>query len=162
MNFMIVINVRHVSATRERRDYYERGAHPVAEEIEWLDISGVPIAAALVEDDEYGSLSLELRLGVEPIKNVLHHRLEKVELGGGRMTVEQAVRLAWSALIRRQARLPANQPLQKTPRLAASCVVSKVFSVNRESCTCLISSLVESFVARTDPASGAGKAQRQF
>jgi hypothetical protein len=44
---------------------------------------------------------------------------------------ETRITIAWPALIRRQARLPANQPLQKTPRLAASCVVNKV--LQRES-----------------------------
>src|SRR3954469_10350308 len=67
---MVAIAVMDLSAGRIGRENQQRDARSVAEEVDRLDKAGVPVAAGLIEGDEHGSLSLELRIVVEGGENL--------------------------------------------------------------------------------------------
>src|SRR5712671_2178136 len=77
---MVIIGVVHPAASCEGRyrNHWNTGA--VAEEVERLKESRIPVAAALVERDQQSSLSEEVRMSAEPIKNLVDHPFEIDEL----------------------------------------------------------------------------------
>src|SRR6202045_698608 len=90
---MVAVAVIDPAARRIRRENDQRNARAVAKVVDWLHESRVIVAAGFVPGDEDGSFSLEFRIGLERIENLLPIGFEQVQLRTLRMSVEVAVRL---------------------------------------------------------------------
>src|SRR6266481_5326087 len=100
---MIGVAVQHTAAGCIRRDDYKGDARPVAEEIQRLDVAGIPIPAAFVEGDEDRRLAPEVPMRPHGLDDLAGESLEDVELGARWMTVRKPTRLYKGH--RRQARV---------------------------------------------------------
>ena len=75
---VIRVSVVDVAAFGEGRNYYQRDARSIAEEINGLHEAGVKISAALVKGDEDGSFLPQLWAGLDTIHNFLHESFKQV------------------------------------------------------------------------------------
>src|SRR5215831_18600219 len=90
---MVSIRVHHFAATGILRDGNEGDARPVAEEVDRLEETRVPVATALVEGDEEGRLFEEGWMRLELVEDLVDHRFKQIELRTRGMTVDEAVGL---------------------------------------------------------------------
>ena len=58
---MVGVGVRDMAALRVGRDHDGRDARAVTEEVERLDVAGVPVSAALIEGDQDRGVRPQLR-----------------------------------------------------------------------------------------------------
>src|SRR5262249_37027822 len=89
---VVIIRVHHPAALGIGGHHQEGNARTVAEEIERLREPGIPVAATLVEGDEQGGLLPEMALRLEAVEDFVQHGFEEIELGAGRVPIEEAVR----------------------------------------------------------------------
>ncbi len=87
---MVGVTVRDMAALGVRRDHDRRDTGAVAEEVERLDVAGVPVSAAFVEGDQDRGVCPQLGLACTWLMILLRERLEQVELGRGRVAIEQS------------------------------------------------------------------------
>ncbi len=91
---MIAVAMVDLAARGIGRKDQQRQTRSVAEEIQRLHETGVPVAAGFVPGDEHGGLGLQLRIVIQRAEQVEHVGFEQVDLRALRMTVEQTIGLA--------------------------------------------------------------------
>src|SRR5262252_770745 len=84
--------MHHTAALSIGGHHQERNARTVAKEIERLHEPGIPVAATLIEGDEQGGPLPEMSLRLEAVEDFVQHGFEEIELGAGRVPIEEAVR----------------------------------------------------------------------
>src|SRR5882672_5933861 len=82
-----------VAAAGEGRDDDQRNAGAIAEEVKWLDVAGVVVAAAFVEGDDERGFREESGIGLEVVEGLLDHAFKEIEFRGCGMAVDQSVGL---------------------------------------------------------------------
>jgi len=90
---VIAIFMRNVAALGVLGDDDQRDAGTIAEEVDWLNVTGVIVSAALIPGDEDGSVGPESRVGLDLVDDLLGEAFEEIELGGRRVTIVEAAGL---------------------------------------------------------------------
>src|SRR5438128_2562140 len=90
---MVSIRVDHFTTTGILGDGNEGNARPIAEEVDRLEETRVPVATTLIEGDEEGRLFEEGRMRLELVEDLVDHRFKQIELRTRRMAVDEAVGL---------------------------------------------------------------------
>src|SRR4029077_10962406 len=80
-----------VSSPGKLRDNNQRNPWPVPEEVQRLNVAGVPVPPAFVESDDQCRTFHQFWIGLEVIENLLGHPLKQIELRRSRVAIQQPV-----------------------------------------------------------------------
>src|SRR5215470_2687852 len=90
---MVLIGVDDAPTLGEGRDDHEGNARSVAKEVDRLEETGVPIAAALVEGDEERGLRKQLWMTSQLIENAIDQCFKQIEFRACWMAIGETVGL---------------------------------------------------------------------
>src|ERR1700760_2468525 len=90
---VIAVFVRHMAALGIGRHNDERDPGAIAEEVNWLDVARIVVAAAFVESDEDCGALPHFRIGLHLVHNLLHEPFKQIQLRRGRMAIVETARL---------------------------------------------------------------------
>src|SRR5262249_232421 len=89
---MVIVGVIDVAALGKGGNDDERDARTVTEEVQRLEVAGIPVTAAFVKGNDEGRIFGQFVMALEPGEKAVDKRFKYVQLGAGRMSVTKAVR----------------------------------------------------------------------